>query len=232
LLKYRTDTTAVRHAAFQQRFIPGFPHFVFSWMTFCTHKPNFQPASPPSLQHARTKNMKTKLALQVAAALAVTASLQAFAAQPTAQSVSAALDNAWNSRDTARIERLYNERARVTDIREGDIAAGRADIARQVAQKWENLPANARQRTVTHNVQALGNGQYTAEATVYVEATNAQGAVETLGEYSLNALVEPAGDGVEVIAVRSTRSMPESVASTPRKFRITRGLGRPYASQG
>lgn len=177
--------------------------------------------------------MKTRLALQVAAALATAASLQAFAAQPTAQSVSAALDNAWNSRDSARIERLYSERARVTEIREGDIAAGRADIARQVAQKWDALPANARQRTVTHNVQSLGNGQYVAEATVYVETTNTQGAVDTLGEYSVNALIEPAGDGVEVIAVRSTKAMPEAVASTPaKKFRITRGLGRPYASQG
>lgn len=177
--------------------------------------------------------MKTRLALQVAAALVATASLQAFASQPTAQSISTALDNAWNSRDTARIERLYADRARVTDIREGDIAAGRADIARQVAQKWESLPANARQRTVTHNVQALGNGQYVAEATVYVEATNAQGAVDTLGEYSVNALIEPAGDSVEVIAVRSTKAMPDNVANAPaRKFRITRGLGRPFASQG
>lgn len=177
--------------------------------------------------------MKTRLALHVAAALVATASMQAFASQPTAQSISTALDNAWNSRDTARVERLYADRARVTDIREGDIAAGRADIARQVAQKWESLPANARQRTVTHNVQALGNGQYVAEATVYVEATNAQGAVDTLGEYSVNALIEPAGDSVEVIAVRSAKAVPDSVASTPaKKFRITRGLGRPFASQG
>ncbi|MDX2220757.1 MAG: hypothetical protein SF172_17185 [Burkholderiales bacterium] len=177
--------------------------------------------------------MKTRLALQVAAALATAISLQAFAAQPTSQSISNALDSAWNSRDTARIERLYADRARVTDIREGDIAAGRADIARQVAQKWDALPANARQRTVTHSVQALGNGQFVAEATVYVEATNAQGAVDTLGQYAVNALVEPAGDGVEVIAVRSAKSVPEAVASTPaKKFRITRGLGRPFASQG
>lgn len=177
--------------------------------------------------------MKTRLALQVAAALAAAVSLQAFASQPTAQSISTALDSAWNSRDSAKVERLYADRARVTDIREGDIAAGRTDIARQVAQKWESFPANARQRTVTHTVQALGNGQYVAEATVYVEATNAQGAVDTLGEYSLNALVEPAGEGVEVIAVRSTKAIPEAVASTPaRKYRITKGLGRPYASQG
>lgn len=177
--------------------------------------------------------MKTRLAIQVAAALAAAVSIQAFASQPTAQSISTALDNAWNSRDTARVERLYAERARVTDIREGDIAAGRADIARQVAQKWDNLPANARQRTVTHNVQSLGNGQFVAEATVYVEATNAQGAVDTLGEYTVNALVEPAGEGVEVIAVRSAKAIPDSAASSPaKKFRITRGLGRPFASQG
>lgn len=177
--------------------------------------------------------MKTRLAYHVAAALVASAALQAFAAQPAAQTISNALDSAWNSRDAARIERLYADRARVTDIREGVIAAGRTDIARQVALNWDALPANARQRTVTHSVRALGNGQFVAEATVYVEATNAQGAVDTLGEYAVNALVEPSGDGVEVVAVRSAKSVPEAVASTPaRKFRITRGLGRPFASQG
>ena len=177
--------------------------------------------------------MKTRLALQVAAALAATLSFQAFANQPTTQTVSAALDAAWNSRDAARVERLYAERARVTDIREGDVAFGRAEIARQVSAKWENLPASARHRTVTHSVSSLGNGQYVADATVYVENTNAEGVVETLGEYSLNARVEPAGEGVEIVALRSAKAVPEAVASTPaRKFRITRGLGRPYASQG
>jgi ketosteroid isomerase-like protein len=192
-----------------------------------------------NLQHLppfdRTQNMKTpfnRLALQVAAALAATLSLQAFASQPTAQSISTALDSAWNSRDVARIERLYAERARVTDVREGDVVAGRATIVQQIAQKWESLPANARHRTVTHNVQSLGNGQYLADATVYIEATNAQGAVDTLGEYSLVARVEPSNDGVEVVAVRSAKALPETVATPQRKFRITRGLGRPIASQG
>ncbi len=177
--------------------------------------------------------MKNRIIIHVAAALAATASLQVFAAQPTAQGISTALDNAWNSRDTARVERLYAERARVTDIREGDIAAGRADIVRQVAQKWDALPANARQRTVTHDVQALGNGQFVADATIYVEATNAQGAVDTLAEYNVNALVQPSDEGIEVVAVRSARAMAEAAANTPaKKFRITRGLGRPFASQG
>ncbi len=176
--------------------------------------------------------MKTRIALQVAAALAATLSLTAFANQPSAQSVSTALDAAWNSRDTARIERLYAERVRVTDIREGDVTTGRAEVARQAAAQWDKLPANARQRTVTYDVKSLGNGQYIAASTVYIEATNAQGVVETIGEYSLNARVEPAADGVEVIAVRSVKAIPGAVASTPRKFRITRGLGRPNASQG
>lgn len=177
--------------------------------------------------------MKTKLALQVAAALIATASLQAFASQPTAQSISSALDSAWNSRDTARIERLYAERARVTDVREGDVVAGRATITHQIALNWDSLPANARHRTVTHNVQSLGNGQYLADATVFIETTNSQGEVATLGEYSLVARVEPAADGVEVIAVRSSKAVPEAAARTPaKKFRITRGLGRPNASQG
>ncbi|MBL8517394.1 MAG: hypothetical protein JNM76_10565 [Betaproteobacteria bacterium] len=179
------------------------------------------------------KTSVNRLALQVAAALATTLSLQAFASQPTPQSVSAALDSAWNSRDAARIERLYYERARVTDSREGSTTAGNAGIARQIAQSWDTLPANARQRTVTHSVESLGNGQFLANATVYVEATNAQGAVETLGEYAVTARVEPGSDGVEVIAVRSAKTASEPVASAPaKKFRITRGLGRPIASQG
>lgn len=176
--------------------------------------------------------MKRRLSILVAASLAA-ASFNSFAQSGAAKTVGNALDDAWNSRDIARVEKVFAERARITDVREGDIAASRADILRQVNAQWQSLPAQARQRTVVTEQRDLGNGQSVVEATVYVETANAAGAVETLSESSVSAIVAQQGGQVEVIALRNARALGETAAqASTRKFRITRGLGRPFASQG
>lgn len=176
--------------------------------------------------------MKRRLSLLVAATLAA-ASFNALAQTPAANAFGAALDNAWNSRDSARVEKLFAERARITDVREGDTATSRADVARQISAQWQAAPANARQRTVVNEQRDLGNGQTVIDATLYIETTNASGVVETLSETGVTALVGTQGGDVEVVALRNTRALGETTAqASTRKFRITRGLGRPFASQG
>jgi hypothetical protein len=188
-------------------------------------------ARPHSTQE-RDTYMKRRLSILVAASLAAV-SFNSFSQSPSAKTVGVALDEAWNSRDITRVEKLYAERARITDVREGDIAANRADILRQVNAQWQSLPAQARQRTVVTEQRDLGNGQTVVEATIYVETANAAGAVETLSESSVSAIIGQQGDSVEVIALRNARALAETSAqSGARKFRITRGLGRPFASQG
>lgn len=176
--------------------------------------------------------MNRRLSLLTAAALAAV-SFNSVAQTSGAKAAAAALDEAWNSRDITRIEKLYSERARLTEVRDGDIAASRGEILRQVSNQWQSLPAQARQRTVVSDQRDLGNGQAVIDATVYVETATAAGVVDTLSESTVSAVVELQGNAVQVVSMRNTRALPEVTAqSQARKFRITRGLGRPFASQG
>lgn len=136
--------------------------------------------------------------------------LQTVQLTRTLQALADKADAIWNQRDAAAMAAMYAQDA--TSTIGGNIRLkGRDDILKHFANSFSKLPAGMTHRTVVKRIEQVGD-MYATDSSVFIEVPDGAGGRKVAREFFTFALVRPAGDGWEFVAVRATPlAMPVAV---------------------
>lgn len=143
-------------------------------------------------------------------AFAATAAAQAVTMQPEPlppelanrlQKVADAADDAWNRRDVAGMLARFAGDATAT-IGGTQQLTGRAQLRAFYINSFKGLPPGMTHRTVVRRIEKIGD-MYATDSAVYLEMPDDANGKRVVREFFTFALVRPAGDDWEFVAVRA-----------------------------
>ncbi|MFD2367048.1 YybH family protein [Pseudoduganella sp. GCM10020061] len=129
----------------------------------------------------------------------------------TLQKVADAADDAWNRRDVAAMTSRFASDATAT-IGGTQQLTGKDQLGAFYTNSFKGLPHGMTHRTVVRRIEKLGD-MYATDSAVFLEMPDGANGKRVVREFFTFALIRPAGDDWEFVAVRAVPLGPAQLAA-------------------